>query len=268
MKISELKLPVKGKVDTYFIAGDWHSEAMSLPCLKIMLSMASSLKKKDRKLVINGDFLDAPHLMPRNSEYKKHIKRAEGIEDYFLPISEKELAWGNSVLDRLQKVFTEIIYVEGNHDWRYRDFMKVAPPAYAHNFNYRLQLSLDKRGINTVDYNDWLDIGDIWTITHGMYHGSSCLKRHYEASRSKNVIFSHVHSDDRKSFTGRGDTVHAYSVPAFCNLNPNYIKNRETNWDMGFSTLNVRDDGKAHYNSFVIRDNKLVLPEGKIITGH
>lgn len=268
MKISELQLPSKGEISTYFIAGDWHTEAMSISCFKIMLAMASTLPKKKRKLIINGDFLDAPHLMPRSSEYKKYIGRADGIEEYFLPISEEEFTWGNTVLDRLQKVFHEIIYVEGNHDWRYRDFMKVAPGPYAHNFDYRLQLSLDKRNIDYVNYNDWLDIGDIWTITHGMYHGTTCLKKHYEAARSRNVIFSHVHSDDRKSFVGRGDTVHAYSLPAFSNLNPGYIKNRETNWDMGFATLNVRDDGKCHYNSFVIRDDKLVLPNGKAISGH
>jgi len=268
VKITELALPSKGEISTYHIAGDWHSEAMSLPCLKIMLGLAQSLPKKKRRLIINGDFLDAPFLMPRNSEYKKHIKRADGIEDYFLPKAEEELAWGNRILDRLQKVYSEIIYVEGNHDWRYRDFINVAPPAYAHNFDYRLQLSLDKRGINYVNYNDWLDIGEEWTITHGMYHGASCLKRHYEAARSRNVIFSHVHTDARMAFTGRGDTVHSYSLPAFCNLNPHYIKNRENNWDMGFSTLQVRADGKCHYNSFVIRDNKLVLPGGKIISGY
>lgn len=266
MKISELSLPEKSKIHTYFIAGDWHTEAMDISCFNIMMRMAKKLPKKDRRLIINGDFLDAAHLMERSPIFKKWIKRADGIEEHFLPLSEEELAWGNRVLDQLQAVFPTIIFVEGNHDWRYRNFMNICPVAYSHNFDYRLQLSLDRRGIDYVNYNDWLDIGPYLTVTHGMYHGTTCLKKHYEAARSRNVIFSHVHTDERKSFVGRGDTVKAFSLPAFCDLNPHYIKNRENNWDMGFGTINVRHDGKFHFNSFIVLDKKLVLPDGKVIS--
>jgi len=267
MKITYVKPPRKGEISTYFIAGDWHSEHMSLPTFDIMLQVAKKLPKSKRKLIINGDFMDCPHLMPRSPMYKKWIKRSDGIEDYFLPKTEEEFSWANDTLDALQSFFSEIIFVEGNHDWRYRDFMKVAPAAYSHNFNYELQLRLKERKIKVVYYNDWLDLGKKLCITHGMYHGSTCHKRHYEACGGNNVIFSHVHRYEVKAFPVRNDTRQAWSLPAFCDLNPHYIRNSENNWSNGFGVINLRHDHTFNFNVFQVWDNRLVLPDGKIIEG-
>ncbi len=268
MKISEIKAPVKGEIFTYFIAGDWHTEALHEASFKIMLSMARKIPKKKRKLIINGDFLDAPHLMSRSPLYKKWIKRSDGMDEFFIPKSEEELKWGNHILDILQREFTEIIFVEGNHDWRYRDFMSKISPDFAHNFNYRLKLRLKERGIKVVDYNDWLDIGTKLSITHGMYHGTTCHKKHYEAAGGKSVIFSHVHYVGCKSFVVRGNTVQSWSLPAFCELNPEYIKNRETNWSNGFGVINLHSDNSFNFNIFQVWNNRLILPDGKIIEGN
>lgn len=266
MKISRIEAPAKGEINTYFIAGDWHSEAMSQSSFKIMLSMARKIPKKRRKLIINGDFLDAAHLMARNPQFKKWKGREDGMEEFFIPLSEEELSWGNHILDLLAKEFPEIIYIEGNHDWRYRDFMSKCPADFAHNFDYRNKLKLTTRGISVVDYNDWLDIGDKLSITHGMYHGTTCHKKHYEAAGSKNVIFSHVHYYGCKAFHVRGDTIQSWSLPAFCDLNPEYIKNRETNWSNGFGVINIKHDSTFNFNVFQVWNDELVLPDGKIIS--
>ena len=270
MKITKIKAPVKGQISTYFIAGDWHIDHMDWPAFDIMLKTARKFfkNKKDRKLIINGDFLDAAHLMARNPMFKQWIKRSDGMDDYFIPTSEEELALGNRILDLLQKDFSEIIYVEGNHDWRYRDFMAKCPKDYAYNFDYRLKLGLTDRGIKVVNYNKWLDIGDNLSITHGMYHGSTCHKKHYEASGAKSVIFSHIHHVGCKAFQVRGNTHHVWSLPALCNLNPEYIKGRETNWSKGFGVINLHSDSTFNFNIFQIWNNKLILPNGKIIQGN
>ena len=69
MKITKIKAPVKGQISTYFIAGDWHIDHMDWPAFDIMLKTARKFfkNKKDRKLIINGDFLDAAHLMARRT---------------------------------------------------------------------------------------------------------------------------------------------------------------------------------------------------------
>ena len=269
MNISELKLPSKGEINTYFIAGDWHIDHLDWPCLDIMIKTARKFfrNKKDRRLIINGDFLDAAHLMARNPQYKKWIKRSDGMDEYFIPKSE-ELDLGNKILDILQKEFSEIIYILGNHCIRYDLMMKSCPLDYSHNFDLRKKLKLTTRGIPTVNYNDWLDIGDKLSITHGQFHGTTCHKKHYEVSGSKSVIFSHIHHIGSKAFQVRGNTHHVWSLPALCDLNPEYIKNRETNWSVGFGIININHDSTFNFNIFSVWDNMLILPDGKVIASN
>lgn len=262
MKISKIENPSKGKIKSYFIAGDWHTEAIHWASFEIMCKMARKKPKKERRLIINGDFLDAPHLMARSPQFKKWIKRSDGIDEFFIPVSEKEIQWGNDTLDAIQSVFSEVIYVEGNHDWRYRDFMAKVSPDFAHNFDYRRLLRLEERGIQYCNYNDWIDIGDHLSITHGMYHGSTCHKKHYEASGGKSVIFSHVHYEGAVSFHVRGETRTSWSLPAFCELNPEYIKNRETNWTNGFGEIHLRDDGNFNFYTHRVINRMCVSPSG------
>lgn len=266
MKIAQMALPSKG-ISSAFIAGDWHFKALNKPTFNILLDHARSLPPDMRNLIINGDFLDACHIMKRADSFKKWIKRGDGIDEFFIPMSEEEFMWGNEVLDKLQEVFKEIIFIYGNHDERYNWFKTQISPAYEHNFDVGRNLHLDKRGIDYVNYNDWLDWGHKLSITHGMYHGTTCLKKHYEASGAKNVIFSHVHHHDIKSFQVRGDTINAISLPAMCDLNPEYIKNRETNWSNGYGQILMRPSGQFNFYCFQIWDNKLDLPTGLSFNG-
>ena len=264
MKISKMLPPAK-EFTSCFIAGDWHTESLNSATYSILKQHALLLPKKHRNLIINGDFLDAPHIMPRNPMYKKWIKRSDGLDEYFLPETEREFEWGNRILDDLQSVFNEIIFIYGNHDWRYDDFASKISPAYSHNFDLKSNLKLDKRKIDYVGYNEWLDWGEDLSITHGMYHGTTCYKKHYEACRGNNVIFSHVHYYGCKAFHVRGETVQAWSLPAMCDLNPEYIKGRETNWSNGYGLIQMRPDSSFNFNVFQIWKNELVLPDRTIL---
>ena len=64
-KITRLKLPVNNEIHNYFIAGDWHTRAVHNPSLNIMLKHAERIPRASRALIINGDFIDAPHLMKK-----------------------------------------------------------------------------------------------------------------------------------------------------------------------------------------------------------
>lgn len=267
MNIAKMLAPSKG-LGHAFIAGDWHSGALNKATYNILKKHALTLPPEMRNLIINGDFLDANHLMKRGDGFTKWFKRSDGIDEYFIPLSEEEIAWGNEILDDLQTVFNEIVFLEGNHDWRYDWFSSIVSPDYKHNFNYRKLLKFDERKIDYVKYNDWLDWGEKLSITHGMYHGTTCHKKHYEASGGKSVIFSHVHYYGCKSFQVRGDTRQVYSLPAMCDLNPDYIKNNETNWSNGYGFITMRPDSRFNFNVFQVWDNKLVLPSGEIIEGN
>lgn len=267
MNITGLNLPVKNLQGT-FIAGDWHlKDALHRPSVEILMQHALRVPPEHRNLIINGDFLDAWFLMKRSDIYKKWIKRSESVDEFFIPSADEEIEAGNKLLDELQKVFNSIVIGWGNHDWRYDWFKTQINHDQAYHFNLVKRLKLDERGIDHFNYNTWLDWGKDLSITHGMYHGSTCHKKHYEACRGRNVIFSHVHYYECRSFRTRGDTIYSISLPAMCHLNPEYIKGNETNWSNGYGFIMMRPDGQFNFNVFNIWDNKLVLPNGEIIKG-
>lgn len=266
-KVVRVPTPRKGKVDIYDVASDWHDRHSDPASIDILIQFAQLRQRKDRKLIIPGDFLDLAEFMPRSPLYKQWIKRSDGVEEFFLPAVNEAFGWGNEMLDRLQKTYEEIILMGGNHEYRLVEFARVlnnSLPAYSHNFDLQVGLNLRSRGIKYVPYNHWLDIGNV-TITHGMYHGTTCLKRHYEAA-GKSVIFGHVHMDDVKSFTRRGDTVKAWSLPCMSTLAPEYLKSRENNWTNGFGVLRMKSNGRFNFHVHTVWDNQLVLESGKILS--
>ena len=264
MKITRIKTPVKGKTDFYFIAGDWHFEAMDKPSYSIMCQHAKTIPKNQRKLIINGDFLDAEFLMKKNEMFKIWSKKDNGCDEFFCPKADLEFEWANKILDELGEIFPKIYFVEGNHDWRYGMFKEMCPREYAHNFDIVKRMYLEDREIPFVKYNDWLDVGKL-SITHGIYCGTSALKKHYEASGGRNVVYSHVHHADSKSFICRGETKKVWSLPCFSDTNPEYIKNRDNNWEKGYGTFAMKSNGNFHLNIHVVYDDSIILSNGKEI---
>ena len=262
-KITKIKTPKKDEVHTYIVAGDWHTENLCLSTYKNMIAFAKKIPKESRRLIINGDFLDAPHLMKKDEGFKAAIKSTYGIEETLVPISDNEFEWGNRILDELQQTFGWIYFNAGNHEFRYDWVSSILPHAYRHNFNLQSRLHLRERGIPYVAYNDWLDIGRV-SITHGMFHSTSALKQHYEACGARTVIYSHVHKDEHKSFMHRGLTKQAWSCPAMCTLNPEYIKNTDNNWTNGWITLNVHGSGTFNISTQTVWDGRFIDPYGRV----
>jgi UDP-2,3-diacylglucosamine pyrophosphatase LpxH len=231
---------------------------------QLMLKYGKLLPPEDRAIIIGGDFLDAPFLMERKKEFKEALK-AKAFEEHFIPLAEEEILIGNSMLDAIQEVFPKVIFMQGNHDWRYGWFKdNCCPHAYKHNFDLELQLKLKERGIPVIEYNNWLDVGNM-SITHGMFHGSTHCKKHYEASGGRNVIYGHVHHHECKSFMSRGHSKKAWSLPAMCDLNPEYMKNKDSNWTNGFASMHMKCNGNFNLYIHEMYDEKIVLPSGIIL---
>jgi hypothetical protein len=261
-------IPTSKEPQLWFIAGDWHEKQLDLACFSILIQHALLVPENQRNLIINGDFVDMPMFMPKNAGFQNWVNRKDGIEMFFLPEYESEIKWANETLNALQSVFKRIIYIFGNHCKPRVDFFlnNHCPEAYKPNFNFIEDLKLRQRNIGWVEYNDWLDIGNL-TITHGMTHGSTCLKKHYELSGGRNVIFSHVHSAECKTFASRGVTKAVWSLPSMANLNPHYIKNSDVSWQNGYGTFMMKPNGNFNMNIHLVIDNELCLPTGQIIKG-
>ena len=212
--------------------------------------------------------MDMPFLMPKNEEYQTWINRKDGVEEFFYPEYMKEIKWMNDFLDACQVVFKSIYILGGNHDQaRIDKFKSETLPGYQHLFDWKRDLFLSTRNIDSCNYNDWLDLGDELTITHGMAHGSTCLKKHYELSGGKSVIFGHVHTADVKSFAARGKCKKVWSLPCMSTLAPGYIKNAEVPWSNGFMIVNLRPNSMFNAHVMEVWDDKLVLPSGKVVDG-
>ena len=263
---NSIRLPLprnKRETHTWFIGGDWHDIHCDLAAVDILLQRAKALPKKERRLIINGDFLDFPETREVNVKKDRNLER--NIETIYLPEANEAFRWGNSMLDLLQNTFETIVFIEGNHDWRAQMFQdNYAPEIYKPFFDLKKQLRLSKRGIKFVKYNDWCDLGKL-AITHGMYHGTTAVKKHVEAAGTS-TLFSHVHQVEMKSFTRRGDTLIAASLPAMCTLNPEYMRNRANNWTTGFGEISVKHNGNFNLVIHTIWDGELASL-GKILKG-
>lgn len=265
-KIIKIPKPQPGELHSYFIASDWHDFHCHTPAVDILLSHAKDIPRSQRRLIINGDFLDLVELMSsRLAQHSSNTIRGN-IDTIYVPHVEASGAWANDMLDRLQKTFDWIFFLEGNHDWRLGNFGdNYAPKEYRQFFNLKNLLQLDERNIRSIGYNDWLDIGDL-SVTHGMYHGSTALLKHYNAC-GRNVVFGHVHQLGVRSFIRRGHTVQSWSSPCMSKLNPDYIKNSENNWSIGYLMANMKSNGHFNLNALQIWDDELVTPNGKLYRG-
>lgn len=265
-RITKIKTPAKGKVDHYFVASDWHTDALHLPTWNILRAHASSVPKARRKLIINGDFLDCVHLMGKPGELRQMAKSVLTVE-YLVEESEYEFEWGKKTLDEAQKTFSEVIFLMGNHDYRYdlwrRDY---CPHEYKHNFDFSRRLGLKERGIQLIEYPDYLDIGHL-TITHGFKHSRTHNKTMMDVI-GRSCLYGHVHHFNCTSYDVRGESKRATSQPCMSTLGPEYQRKRgENNWSNGYAEVCMRSDGL--FNLYILEPwkDQLILPGGRVING-
>ncbi len=263
------KLNLPGQAQNWFWFSDLHEKSLNKPTYNILIAHALSLPEKDRNLILGGDFFDLAHMMPKGALFQSWAKRSDGADLYFLPLFEAETKWGNEILDELQTVFRNIIFMHGNHDGPranvYREI--YCPAGYKDHFHVGKALNLEKRNIGEVQYNDWLDFGPDLTMTHGMAHGASASKRHYMLGRGKSVIHGHLHHFDITAFPVRGNTQYVYSMGCGADLNPNYIKNTDNNWANGYGNFIMMPDGTHYVYQNEVKNGILVLQDTRIIKG-
>ena len=135
--VHKMPPPAPGTQYLIFFISDLHSFSMCEKTFNIFVQHAKLSKRPDQKLVvvIGGDYLDAEFLMKKKNEnYAKNLKNLSGIDDYFIPLAEEELKWGNETLDRIQAVADITVFMAGNHDERYKYFaLTDCPHEYRHN---------------------------------------------------------------------------------------------------------------------------------------
>jgi UDP-2,3-diacylglucosamine pyrophosphatase LpxH len=263
----ELKLPRKPQ--NWFWYSDLHEKHLHQKTYNILIDHALSLQEDQRNLILGGDFLDLPFLMPKGQAFQTWAKRSDGADMYFLPLWEDEIKWGNEKLDELQSVFRNIIFMNGNHDNPRADVYRemYCPAGYKEHFYIGKALNLEKRGIGEIAYGDWLNFGPDLTLTHGIAHGASAAARHYLLGRGRSVIHGHLHKFQKTPFPVRGTTQYVYSMGCGSTKNPHYIKNIDNDWENGYGSFIMMPDGSHYVFQHEIKNDMLVLPDLTIIKG-
>lgn len=276
-KVTHAPAPKKRHRDFVFFVSDLHCHALHEPTYNIFLQhlrMVERLRKTKAVVVIGGDFLDAPFLMKKkNPDYRRYLKTMSGIDEYFVPLAEQEFSWGNKILDEIQALSDAVYFLEGNHDFRYREFGHTdCPHNYRHNFDLVENLSLSKRKIPFIKYNHWLDFGNTnglngISLTHGMYHNSRHTLTHWQVCGARNVLYGHLHKFEVAPFTCRGRTTHAYTNACMSTLSPEWLKDKENNWSNGYTTFIINCDSDFHLVQHKILNDRLTLPDGTVLKG-
>jgi hypothetical protein len=193
-----------------------------------------------------------------------------------------ELAWWIAQVKAACPPWTEIIYLEGNHEQRMdRAILKHIPSAYGLKpagaiintaskpcLSVPELLGLSSLGVKYVDgYPDcefWLT--DTIKFTHGMVVRQGGGKTSSEVIKKSAVSqgFGHIHRLELSAKTTHGrdgsETVYAFSPGTICRLDgvvPGYKKKND--WQQGLGVVYYRDDSPAHRVDLIpINDGSLI----------
>lgn len=195
-------------------------------------------------LVLGGDFGTYNSLSSWN---KKKPLKAEGkryYDDYTACLD--ELYMYTHRLPNTRKVF-----IMGNHEQR-AEWLVEKHPNMKDFVNLRRQLELDDLGWEVVDFEDYIQIGELaWT--HGWYwneyHAAMTLKRFVG-----NVVYGHVHHhqvDTQNVHFGKKQHI-ALSSGCLSDRYPEWKGKKPTRFQNGFVTVNYRKDGKFNIDHHMI----------------
>jgi len=189
---------------------------------------------KPEFVVLGGDILDA--------------KGMHGIDS--LPASQIKLEWYErdkkyleDFLHSVKKVVPKnckLIYIEGNHEERYRRIMRRYPDAWGDRFNFHRdvvkKIFPSAKWISYGDYSSFFKLGDTVFI-HGTVWPDAHAKKYALDHTPFKCIYGHLHHF--QSYTTRramSDMSPRYAVTAGClsNTTPEWKKGAPNQWINGF----------------------------------
>ncbi len=232
----------------FVVAGDFHIPNHRLPPIEAMIEYAKEHGIK--RLLINGDLLD-------NTPFTRHPHE---------PVSTQDVKrWFDQTVDFLKamkKVFPEIIWLEGNHDfWYHRWLMSKCELLFGDNY-YKLEsrLGLRELGVTFLDQSNLIKAGHLF-ISHGHIlvksGGVTAAKRVLDKSGASHLI-NHLHTE--QSFTKSDLTGKIYTgfvVGCMCTLTPEYQRYGGQSCH-GFAHVTVSDGGNFKVRNYRIYNGKIL----------
>lgn len=222
------------------------------------------------KTVILGDWLDA-------GAFKRWPGRArfDAAQDFF----KKEVKPCRAVLSKLEKNTDEIIFIEGNHEWRVEAYLANSDAVVKHLSDHLSPKALlgegRKKPFKWIPYatdNGTLPhykIANDLIAVHGWSHSKHASAKHLDIARTHSVIHGHTHRAQshvtRDPITGR--ILKAWSPGCLSSLQPRWLHGRPTEWVHGIDLIYVGHHKKNWTNyTVMIQDGTMILPSGVKVT--
>lgn len=171
----------------------------------------------------------------------------------------------NAIMSRSSKQKKEKIWMKGNHEEWGTQFGEENPGA-----------------ASLVEPETLLDLDDWTVVEQGGYHKLGKLivihgdtlagQNHAKQATDKyghSVMYGHFHTHQIQPKHEMLDVEQpkvGIAVPCLCNKNPNYLKNKPSQWMKGFAYGWVQDDGSFQVNVPIYVHGRFVA-EGKVYRG-
>ena len=197
---------------------------------------------KPNLVILGGDIIDAKGMHGVESMQASQIK----LEWYE---RDKELmsSFLRSLLDIIPRA--KLVFLEGNHEERYKRVMRRYPDAFGGRFNFKedvvSKVFPKADWIPYGDYNAYYKLGDT-VFTHGTLYPQNHAKKYAEVYTPFKVVYGHLHH--YQSYTAHSampELTPHYALTAGClsKTAPEWKKGQPNCWLNGF--VDFFSDGKT-----------------------
>lgn len=186
------------------------------------------------QIILGGDIIDA------DGTFGIDGWTADKVQSDGLPAFKRDVELLRGLLSALEKVSprAEIIFLEGNHEERYRRPLSRYPELLKGKFDLVKESGFNGKWIPYGDYDSFYKVGDM-LFTHGTIYPDAHAKKMAMAYLPHKVCYGHIH-DFQSYTTHNGDPRRPgrYAVIAgcLCGRLPDYKKGQPNKWVNGFIT--------------------------------
>jgi hypothetical protein len=211
-----------------------------------------STRNRDKfLLILGGDIIDAKGMHGVESMQASQIKL-----DWY----ERDKKLLSSLLQQLLDIApkADLVYLEGNHEERYKRIMIRYPDAWGNRFNFHKDVVTKyfpkTKWVEYGDYNSYFKLGDT-VFTHGTIYPQNHAKKYAEVFAPFKVVYGHLHHFQAYTMhSAMPELLPHYTVTAGClsKTAPEWKKGQPNCWLNGI--VSFFSDGKETTSTVHIID--------------
>lgn len=218
----------------------------------IQLAVQYGVENKVNTIILGGDLID-------NFPFTKHDKKPDRGE------AKKMFEDVIQFLIMLRDTFQEakIIWIEGNHDRWYQNWLRKNAPVVWDDEYYQLEqrLKLTDFDIEYLQEKQILKIDGLHclhghTLNKGAFNPVNPARGIFMRGKSSAII-GHCHQSSKHTESNlKGQIISCFSTGALCHLRPDYDPHN-TKHNLGFAHI-TRSNGNFHVRNLEIYNNQIL----------